>query len=96
MSIYCHAHKNLVRQLLKQGLDWDWTGFTFERIVNTTHDFFIMQSTYHVILLVLLVLFLRVFQVLLTLALDIMNDANDDVVMESPKDFPYLNTISQC
>ena len=45
------------------------------------------------ILLIPLVLFLKLFQALLTLALGMMNDDNDDdVVMESPReDLPSLN-----
>ena len=47
------------------------------------------------ILLISLVLFLRLFQALLILALGMMNDdKDDDVVMESPRDdCPSLNTI---
>ena len=51
---------------------------------------FNMQCTNHVILLESFVLFLRLFQALLMLALDMMDDDND-VVMESPReDFPSL------
>ena len=56
------------------------------------------QCIYHVILLVSsLVLFSRLFQALLTLALD-MTDDDDNIVMESPKGrLPSLNTIvGQC
>ena len=54
------------------------------------------QCTYHMILLVSLVSFPRLFQALLTLTLDITDD--DDIVMESPReDLPSLDTIvSQC
>ena len=46
-------------------------------------------------LLVLLMLFPRLFQALLTLTLDMMDDNDsDDIVMESPKeDFPSLDAI---
>ena len=45
-------------------------------------------------LLVLLVLFLKLFQALLTSAMDMMDDDSDDAVMESPReDLPSLNAI---
>ena len=45
----------------------------------------------HDLLVRMLVLFLRLFQALLTLTLDTMDD-NDDIVMESPReDFPPLD-----
>ena len=45
-------------------------------------------------LLVLLVLLLRLFQALLTLTLDMMDDDGNDIVMESPReDFPSLDAI---
>ena len=47
---------------------------------------FNIQCTYHMIMLVLLVLFLRLFQALLMLALDMMDD-DDNIVMErEPKE----------
>ena len=46
----------------------------------------------------MLVLFLRLFQALLMLTLDVMDHDSDDVVMESPReDFPSLDAIvCQC
>ena len=52
-----------------------------------------MKGTYHMILLVSLVLFSRLFKALLTLAPDMMDDGNGDMVMESLReDFPSLDT----
>ena len=60
---------------VKQGLDWsDSSPLNISSVYNMIFN---MQCTYHVNLLVLFVLFPRLFQALLMLALDMMDD-NDD------------------
>ena len=67
------------------GLGLDWSNSSPLNISSIWHRIFNTQCTYHVILLLLLVLFLRLFQALLMLALDMMDDDND-IVKENPRE----------
>ena len=51
------------------------------------------QGAYHMISLVWLALFPRLFQALLTLVLDMMDD-NDNIVMEGPGEMAHITTIN--
>ena len=57
------------------------------------HLIFNTQGTYRVISLVWLALFPRLFQALLMLVLDMMDD-NDDIIMEGPGEMAHITTIN--
>ena len=71
----------------------DWSDSSPLNVLSIQYMMYISRD-----LLVSLVLFPRLFQALLTLTLDMMDDDDDDIVMESTReDFPSLDTIvSQC
>ena len=82
------------RNLLVCGQHWLFLAITVISYCFSITVIFNTQCAYNVILLVSLVLFLRLFQALLTLTLD-MTDDDDNIVMDSPReDFSSLDTTS--
>ena len=76
------------------GLDWDCTRASSPMKVSLIrYMIFNRQCTYHVISLVWLALFSRLFRALLMLVLDMMDD-NDVIVMESPGEMAHITTIN--